>query len=284
MMRTLEIPATTSASQLTSYAMCPRKYAFSYVYELPPEFTSTSLIMGSAFHSTVGWWHEERLHGRTPTLSRARDIFVSDLLAETSGADVRWKTVTPEALEAEGLALIELYLAEYGSLDVVQVEAPFRVDLEDPATGEIVCRPFRGYFDLVLADQTVVELKTSSKGWSEFDLARHLQLGGYAFVLNAKECAPARLDVHVIVRLKREPRVETFRIERAASATRWWFEAARTIEAAIESGHFPPTPSPLCRECEFESTCMSWTSESPQMLEPRRLPLLHDAPGPGARA
>jgi CRISPR/Cas system-associated exonuclease Cas4 (RecB family) len=277
-MPSLEIPATTSASQLTSYTMCPRKYAFSYVYELPPEFTSTSLIMGSAFHSTVGWWHEERLAGRTPTLTRARDIFVSDLLAEAAGADIRWKTATPEALEAEGLTLVELYLAKYGQLDVAEVEAPFRVDLEDPASGEIVGRPFRGYFDLVLTDNTVVELKTASKGWSEFDLTRHLQIGGYAFVSNALHGGPSKLDVHVVVRLKKEPRVETFRVERGEPATRWWFEAARSIEAAIEGGHFPPKPSPLCRECEFESACASWTGEAPAMREPRRLAVVHDAP------
>jgi putative RecB family exonuclease len=283
-MPVLEIPATTSASQLTAYTMCPRKYAFSYVYELTPEFTSTSLIMGSAFHSTVGWWYEERLAGRTPTIPRARDIFVSDLLAEAAGAEVRWKTATPEALEAEGLTLIELYLTKYGELDVTHVEAPFRVDLKDPTTGEIVGRPFRGYFDLVLADQTVVELKTSSKGWSEFDLIRHLQVGGYAFVLNAREGIPAKLDIHVVVRLKKEPRVETFRVERTTSATRWWFEAARAIEAAIEGGHFPPKPSPLCRECEYESTCAAWTAEAPAMREPRRLPLVRDAAQPEACA
>src|SRR4051794_16049685 len=113
----LEIPATTSASQLTTYAMCPRKYAFSYVYEKAPEFTSTSLVLGSAVHSTIGWWHAERLAGRPPTIARARHIFMADLLAETMDANIRWKTATPESLEAEGLSLVELYLAEYGELD-----------------------------------------------------------------------------------------------------------------------------------------------------------------------
>src|SRR5262245_58323832 len=102
-MAPLEIPATTSASQLTSYTVCPRKYAFHYVYEREPEFTSTSLVLGSAVHSAVGWWHEERIQGRTPTLARARDVFVADLTAETVDQDIRWKTATPASLEAEVL-------------------------------------------------------------------------------------------------------------------------------------------------------------------------------------
>lgn len=269
----LEIPAKTSASQLTSYCICPRKYAFHYVYEREPEFTSTSLILGSAVHSSVAWWHEERLSGRTPTLARTRDIFVADLAAESATDKVRWKTTTADALEAEGLALLDLYLTQYGDLPVAEVEAPFEVDLSDPFTGEVVGRPFRGYFDLVLQDRSVVELKTSSKGWSDFDLLRHLQVGGYAFALNADH-GSSRIDVHVLVRLKKEPRVETFRIERGESATRWWFEAARSIEAAIQDGHFPPKPSPLCRECEYEMACAAWTSEAPAELAPRRLPMV----------
>jgi CRISPR/Cas system-associated exonuclease Cas4 (RecB family) len=274
----LEIPATTSASQLTSYAMCPRKYAFSYVYEREPEFTSTSLVLGSAVHSCVAWWHEERLAGRTPSVARARDIFAADLFAEIVARRIRWKDSSPEALEAEGLVLLSRYLTAFGELPVAAVEAPFRVDLEDPETHEVVGRPLRGYFDLRLQDRTVVELKTSSKGWNDFDLVRHLQLGAYAFALHATGMAPAKIDVHVMVRLRREPRVETFHLERAPSAARWWFEAARAIEGAIEDGHFPPKPSPLCRECEFEHACAAWTCDAPAPEPVRHLPLVREAP------
>src|SRR5689334_934495 len=140
-METLEIPESTSASQLTTYSLCPRKYAFSYVYGVEPEFVSTSLVLGSAVHSAVAWWHGERLHGHTPTFAQAKTVFTADLLSETAASRVRWKTATPESLEAEGLALLEMYLFRYGELPVAQVEAPFLIDLEDPVTGEPVGRP-----------------------------------------------------------------------------------------------------------------------------------------------
>ncbi len=255
------VPATTSASQLVTYAMCPRKYAMSYVYGRRPEFRSLALVTGSAMHSAIAWWFERKILGGEPTIEAAEEILAADLLAETVGQEVRWKDKTPASLEEECRALLRLYLLEKGDLPVVGTEAPFQVDLQDPSTGEFVGRPLRGYFDLRLEGGRVVELKTSSRGWSEFDLVRHLQVGAYAFAWNTLHGGPCDLEVQVIVKLKREPRVESYRIERGEESTRWWLEAAREIESAIAGGHFPPSPSALCRECEYERACADWTGE-----------------------
>lgn len=254
----LRIPATTSASQLVTYAMCPRKYAMSYVYGRTPEFRSLALILGSAMHSAIGWYFERALLGGEPTVEAAEEILAADLLAESVGHEVRWKDKTPESVEAECRKLLRLYLTEKADLPVVATEELFQVDLQDPNTGEFVGRPMKGYFDFRLEGNRVVELKTSSRGWSDFDLIRHLQVGAYAFAWNALHGGPSELEIHVIVKLKREPRVETYRIERGEEATRWWLESAREIEAAIAGGHFPPSPSALCRECEYERACANW--------------------------
>src|SRR5688572_20236335 len=90
-MADLEVPPTTSASQLVSYAMCPRKYAAQYVYGVEPEFTSLPLVLGSVVHSGIEWWFGERLEGRSPTIDQALDVVCADLIAATSGVNVRWK-------------------------------------------------------------------------------------------------------------------------------------------------------------------------------------------------
>ena len=84
-----DLPPSTSASQLVSYTMCPRKFECQYVLGLEPEFRSTSLVLGSAFHSAIGWWHEERLAGRAPTVEAAATILSADLAAEAAGGPVR---------------------------------------------------------------------------------------------------------------------------------------------------------------------------------------------------
>jgi CRISPR/Cas system-associated exonuclease Cas4 (RecB family) len=248
-----------SASQLVAYAMCPRKYAFRYVYGLEPEFRSTALLLGSAVHGAIGWFFEAKLAGTKPTVEEAQQLLLADLLALSSGTPVRWKTSTPESLEEEGKRLVALYLSSFGDLPVAAVESPFDVDLMDDETGEVLGRPLRGFFDLVLEDHRVIELKTSAKGWPENDLVRHLQVGAYAFAWNTLHGGPSNVEVHVLVKLKREPRIETYHIERGEPANRWWLRAASEIESAILAGNFPPSPSPLCNECEYAHACTRFT-------------------------
>ncbi|MFO0590491.1 MAG: PD-(D/E)XK nuclease family protein [Polyangiaceae bacterium] len=250
-----DLPPTTSASQLTSYAMCPRKYYLGYVLEEEAEFRSTSLVLGSAVHGALGWFFSERLQGNRPDAADAERIVTADLLALTAGEHVRRKTATFASLDEEGRRLVRLYLQTNANLSVAAVEVPFQVDLVHPGTGAVVGRPLRGYFDLVLQDGTIVELKTSSKGWNEEGLARHLQVGAYTYAIDVGEGAWTGLLVHVLVKLVRAPRLETYRVDRTVAGLGWWIRAASEIEDAITAHHFPPSPSPLCLECEHARAC-----------------------------
>ena len=250
-----ERPEATSASQLVAYAMCPRLYWFRYCTAVEPEHRSTNLALGSAVHGAIGWFFEEMLEGREPTVETAERIFRADLLAEIDNANIRWKDTTPDELEAEGLRLVRVYLAKHATLPVIDVEQAFHVALADPETGEILGRPIKGYFDLVGEDR-VYELKTSAKAWSEWDLPRHLQVGAYCFASHVLHDGDARVEVQTIVKLKKEPRVDSFVVERDAAGLRWWLRAASEIESAIAAGHFPPAPSPFtCRDCEYGRAC-----------------------------
>lgn len=266
------LPETTSASQLVTYSMCPRRYALQYIFGFLPDFVSTPLILGSALHSALGWWFEEKIAGRVPSLEKAEDILSADLLAATSGVNVRWKDKTPESLEDEAKRLVRVYLDRFGELNVAAVEQEFLVHLEDPETGEILGRPMRGFLDLVLTNGTIVEIKSAARSWRQSDIVRHLQVGAYAFAYNCLHGGPSQLEVHVIVKLKRAPRVDVFKAIRGEAETRWWLRAAGTIEAAIVAGHYPPVPGFLCAECEHAKACSSWTEELPEVVEHRPAP------------
>jgi len=58
-------------------------YFYRYVRHAEPEFRSLNLALGSAVHSTIGWWFQERLQNREPTLEAADWIFSADFAAET---------------------------------------------------------------------------------------------------------------------------------------------------------------------------------------------------------
>ncbi len=263
-----DLPPTTSASQMVTYAMCPRLYRYRYVDHVEPEFRSLALALGSATHSAIGWWFEERLDGRRPTVEEAEHIFSADLVAEVTGARIRWKDETPEGLEQKGLTLVRAYLESHGDMSVVGVEQRFEVDILHPETGEVLPRPLVGYFDLVVdRGDSVVEVKTSSKAWHPGSLDRHLQIGSYVTAANALHGGPAEILVHVIVKTKK-PRVEEYRVSRGEFENGWFYGAAKAIEEAIRAHHFPPAPGPTCPECEFGRTCLADQGEV-VVLRPR---------------
>lgn len=270
-------PRTTSASQLTTYSMCPRKYFLSYVLGRPAEFKSLALIMGSAIHSAIGWWFGEKLDKRTPTLEGVDRIAEADLLASTiDDVTIRWKEMTLESLVDDAKRFLRAYLGEYGDLPVKTIEAPFRVPLADPETGAVLGRDLKGFFDLVLEDDRIVEIKTAARGWREDDLARHLQAGAYAFA-SMGDGNRSEIEVHVLVKLKRVPRVERYVIGRGRADVRWWLRAAASIEEAIAAGHFPPSPSMLCGECEHQHACLGMTDPLTDEPAESEVQVLHDA-------
>ena len=271
------VPETSSASQLVSYTMCPRKYWLHYSEHAPPEHKSISLVLGSAVHGAIGHHFEERLAGREPDIGTTLRVLEADLLAETVGEPVRWKEQTFDDVLVDGARLVSAYLAAHGTDPVAEVEHGFDVPLIDLGTGEVLGRPFRGYFDLVLDNGTVVELKTSSRTYSDDTVLRHLQLGAYAYARTyADESAVIRVDV--MVKLKREARVVSYAYPGALMP--WWISAAHEIERAIDAEVFPPSPGPLCIECEYRATCLK--VGVPQ-ARPRSLPIAPPPP-PESRA
>jgi hypothetical protein len=165
----------------------------------------------SAVHSSIGWWFEERLAGRTPTLAQVDDIVVADLLAETAQTEVRWKDETPESLQSRGQALVRTYLTKYGEMDVVSVEQRFEVDITDPDTGEVLSRALVGYFDLVIQEgDSIVEVKTTSRAWHPLSLERHLQVGAYVTAANALHGGPSRVLAGRELGLPRQDASERF--------------------------------------------------------------------------
>ncbi len=268
----LELPATTSGEQLASYALCPRRFKFRHIDRAEPERRSVSQILDAVVRGAIIWWFTERLAGQEPTMEDADAVAAADLLAETCVAKVRWRNETPESIEATAQALVRAYLAEYGDLPVIAVEQPFKVDISDPETSEYIERPLVGSFDLIIGNgDKIVHLKTTARGWSKLSLKRHLPIGAIVAAANVLHGGPSRVTVHTLLRQKR-PRVELHRVERGEADNRWFFEAAKDIEAAIHAGHFPPSPGARCRDCEFAARCLGEQAELGAMPAPSATP------------
>lgn len=247
------LPEHTSASQLKTYSLCPRKFALRYLEQAEPEDKSPSLVLGSAFHSAVGWFFEERLADGKPTIDEAIDICHADFAAAVDGPPVRWGRWNPGDLLEHAERLVRFFLEHEGKLDVTHVEERFEVRLEHPVTGQPLPRPFVGYLDLEVSESEIIELKTSRSAYSEVDLVSNLQFGAYSAVLPV--LGLDSLSVWVVVKNK-TPRLQKLRVQRDPGRERWFFDAALAIEKAIAGGHFPPAPGWMCSSCEYRGRCL----------------------------
>ena len=246
------LPEHTSAAQLSLYANCPRKYRLRYIEREPPEYRSVSLALGSTVHSAIGWWVERRKAGQRPSSAELAAIVRADLTAATD-ASTRYGKWTHPDLERHAQRLVECFVGEHGDLPVNDIEARFDLELVDPETGEVMPRKLLGYFDFVLADRTVVELKTARSDYSDVAIAGSLQFGGYRLALD--HFGLGQMRVLAIIK-NVTPRLQEVRLAPDAKAARFFLEAACSIETAILAGHFPPAPGFGCGMCEYQHRCL----------------------------
>jgi CRISPR/Cas system-associated exonuclease Cas4 (RecB family) len=156
-----------------------------------------------------------------------------------------------------GEALVRLYVEGHQDLSVVAVESGFQIPLADPATGEILGPDLKGFFDLILKGDTIVELKTAAKAYDQGTLARHIQLTSYRYAYAQLHKRDATLKVTALLK-QRKPRVETYEAVRTKEDDAWFVYLAVEANRGIEAGIFPPSPSFLCGDCEYADHCRKW--------------------------
>lgn len=255
----MALPEFTSATQLSTYSWCPRKFRFRYLDSAEPEYRSVSLALGSVVHGVIEWWFEARRSGGTPTVHDAMNILRADFAAAMHD-DVRLGKWTPGDLRDHAGRLVRCFLEQLGETEVQGTEMRFELSLYDPDTGECMERPLVGYFDLYLGEGRAMEIKTARSEYTPLSLTTNLQFGAYLMALDEHSEA-GELDLAVIVK-NRSPRIQRLKLHPNARSERWFLKAATTIEAAIQSGHFPPAPGLGCGGCEFQRRCLGQVGEA----------------------
>jgi putative RecB family exonuclease len=246
-----------SISQVQTYLGCPLKYRFQYIDLLPRPWRPSALIFGSSVHAAIEWFHKERLEGRTPAFKHVVKIFEADWFAQTLEPVVYADHESKEDLEIKGRAMLRLYVESEHPGKPVAVEEGFELDLSDPETGELLEVRLRGFMDLLEEDDTLVELKTAAKALPAGDLERHLQVSTYALVYLLMRGVVPKLRLDMLLKTK-QPRLERFPTSRTREDLAWTSRLIQSTARAIEGGHFYPSPSWRCTECEYFAQCQSW--------------------------
>jgi len=246
-----------SASRISLYLQCPRKYSFRYVEDIIVPWKSANLAFGSAVHGALQTFHEKLMEGQKSTPDEIARLFVSDWHAQLVD-EIRFKDGDDaDSLRLMGEALVRLYVEGHQDLRVVAVESGFHIPLADPTTGEVLGPDLRGFFDLILEGDTIVELKTAARAYDKGTLARHVQLTSYRYAYAQLFKRDATLKVTALLK-QRKPRVETYEAIRTKEDDAWFVHLAVEANRGIEAGIFPPSPSFLCGDCEYADHCRKW--------------------------
>ncbi len=258
---TLPLPARESHSSLSTYAACPRRYAFRYVMRLPGEVPRWWFTFGSAVHLAFEAFDRAWIHARRDCMPMpgydVLDLAFGEAV-DAAGCEpdeaARYRTRSEPVLRA--------YLERAVSSDAepVGVELGFGIDI--PVADDEPPARFVGYIDRIDRRPDgaieVIDHKTG-KERSQDEVDRDRQLTAYAFACArgglrdpaTGEILPAavRLGLHF---------AETGR-------TVWTTRSAEDLDAfdaslaaevgAIRRRAFEPSPGKACRWCEYRATC-----------------------------
>ncbi len=258
-----------SASQISTFLACPRKYRFRYELRLPPEHRPAALSFGRAVHSAIEVLHLARLEGGTVELSKLVRTFRADWQAEIDSGLSFKSDESPGQFRWQGENLVAEYFRWLGDRKVLAAEMPFEIDLIDPETGEVYDERLRGYFDVILEGDVIGEVKTAARRFDEGALARKLQFSAYAYAWRQlRERDPTVLVVSLLKNKK--PEVVAAVAKRDLEDDAFFVQLAVEVADAIDSGAHPANPSFMCGDCEYGRACRAYRGDRgfPERLEP----------------
>jgi RecB family exonuclease len=258
---TLPLPMRESHSSLSTYAACPRRYAFRYVERLPGEVPRWWFTFGSAVHRAFEAFDRARIHARhdgTPV--PGYEVLAGAFGEAVDGAGCDADEAAGYRARSEPVLRAYLEWASTADTEPLGVELGFGVDV--PVAGDGAPVHFVGYIDRVDRRSDggieIIDHKTG-KPRSQDEVDRDRQLTAYAFACArgglrdpaTGEVLPAatRLGLHFA-----EPglMVWTTRSTDVLAA----FGASLVAQVgAIRRREFASRPGSACRWCEYRATC-----------------------------
>ena len=267
-----------SYSQITQYMICPLKFQLQYVQGLQPEYIPAALPFGSAIHHSIAVLYKQlQATHQPPSKSYIQDIFVDrwEWQQKNEKVEVKFKSGKEswDSLKDMGAKMISAYYDYADSMsmltgeNVVAVELPLRGDLVENGFD----MDFVGVLDLILRDPSdpstfhIIDHKTAARRYDETKIATDMQLTAYKWLLEKsgylgddKDEYDLSLRWDVILKLKKEPRVERYTTVREEKDIRRFLRTTRVILQAIEQGIFYPQTGWQCVDCGFKRVCYGW--------------------------
>ena len=253
-----------SVSALKTWLSCPRKYRLHYVDHARASHRSIALVFGHGWHELIGkllWLHQR---GRELDRQVLRQHFEGALVQEiqSEGPPVLFEDGEDvPALVETAMRMLEAFLAAVPLPDrLLHVELPFRLELIDPETGEVLPLPLIGAIDAVFEKERSLELwelKSGKRRWSEDAVLFDFQPTAYRMAMRERDrSGQGGPELKLLVTTKSpKPDVQVETLTRTRADERDLMETAASVHRATLSGCFHPVRSWMCRQCEYAEVC-----------------------------
>jgi putative RecB family exonuclease len=253
-----------SFSAVSSYLKCPRSYEMRYVRRAPAETRPGSLVFGSAIHEALATFYDALREGKAaPGPEAMGDAFRASWARQLAGdVPVLFDEKDTAASMAEaGVRLLACFCEQAPPPhEVLQVEAPFAIEIADPDTGEVLPERLVGVFDAVVRDPDgrcrILEHKTGARRWTEDRLAYDLQLTAYSLAAPVMGLGDAAVVVQLLLKTK-APALELYEVARTERDRQDLRRVLVGVLTAIRAGAFYPVRDWHCRGCAFAGTCVA---------------------------
>jgi putative RecB family exonuclease len=245
-----------SASQLICYLQCPLQYHFQYELGITWDKTPSAVLFGSAIHKGVEAINKGLMNGGVD-MALAKTEFAVDWKDQTSSDEIAWKE-DPSELYQKGGQLLELYADEMKGQKPTEVELPFRLPLVDPKTGLFIKeRDFVGKIDAIFTDDTIVEIKTTSRSPAQQEVDQNTQITFYSWAYRMLYGKPEKVIKVVNLVKTKDPKVVVVETQRTEREHSWLLATTFQVLRAIENKLFYPNPIGGfgCFNCQYQQHC-----------------------------
>lgn len=250
-----------SVSQVKSYQICPAKYAHHYVRGTLPTHRAVSLAFGTAVHAALATFYEAQMNGRRLTVEEVQAAF-SDRWSVELRDDLPLHFddgQSADDVRDQGVAMMEVFCRDGFMPDqVLAVELPFRVNLPDPDTGEILDIALVGAIDMVAAHQgrtIVVEHKTAARRFDQTRLTYDFQPSAYLYAARFLNLPADPTAIFQVLLKTKKPAVDVLPVTRNETARMEMLDTFAQVLKGIEAGAFPRNRGWACSDCEFRRVC-----------------------------
>lgn len=237
-----------SYSSITLYLDCPEAWRRKYVAQEPTRKTS-ALAFGSAFHGTVERMIQKRSYDWTTIWSEEFG---------KAFQDVTWEDEeTPEWHYNEGVRLLN-HEDVKTAIQSIQPKSPEHIEKKVELRVPGVPVPVIGYIDIILADGTPADFKTSARSWTQDQANNSLQTLFYLAAMNQMGFEVNWRFKHFVFVKTKTPQVQVLEHSHTPGELFFLFEMIKRVWEGISKEFFPLNPTTWrCSEkyCDFYANC-----------------------------